>query len=173
MRRQLVVVGTAVALCLGAQVGGVPEAPARASDAASDPAPAWRVARSEDFTTALSVNGAAWVKDPQTATSRWAVDQFDDNGKVWHAISDPAMTRQLRTMNVYRKRVAFGVRRLADSGGRRRGQGPQRPPRLQPRPGDHGPARRRARREAVGAVVGRGRGDPADQAAAARRTGWR
>ncbi len=104
MRRQLVVVGTALALCLGAQVGGVPETPA----SASDPDPAWRVARSEDFTTALSVDKAAWVKDPQTATSRWAVDQFDDNGKVWHAISDPAMTRQLRTMNVYRKRVAFG-----------------------------------------------------------------
>ncbi|MCW2819158.1 MAG: hypothetical protein JWR42_1945 [Marmoricola sp.] len=85
----------------------VPPTPALVS---SDvPAPRWRVAASEDFSTTLTVDRAAWRKDPLTATSPWAVDQFDDDGKVWHAISDPAMTRQVRTLNVFRKRVRFGT----------------------------------------------------------------
>jgi hypothetical protein len=72
-------------------------------------APRWQLARAETFSTTLAVNQAAWVRDPQTASSRWAVDQFDDNGAVWHAISDPAITNQIGTLNVYRKRVTFGA----------------------------------------------------------------
>ncbi|ROR90396.1 hypothetical protein [Nocardioides aurantiacus] len=111
MRRRGLVVGGLLTLALGMQPGMSPEAPATAAEQAAEPAPTpvWRVLRAESFTKTLTVNSAPWVRDPQTATSRWAVDQFDDNGRVWHAISDPAMTRQLRTMNVYRKRVAFGT----------------------------------------------------------------
>jgi hypothetical protein len=79
---------------------------------AVDPAPSvphWQVSRAETFSTTLTVNQAAWVRDPQTASSAWAVDQFDDNGRAWHALSDPAITRQMASLNVYRKRVAFGT----------------------------------------------------------------
>ncbi|GAB3664790.1 hypothetical protein GCM10027596_29790 [Nocardioides korecus] len=87
-----------------------PPAESAATRSSSDvPAPRWRVAESEDFSTPLTVDRAAWRKDPMTATSPWAVDQFDDNGKVWHRISDPAMTRQVRTLTVFRKRVRFGT----------------------------------------------------------------
>lgn len=53
----------------------------------------WRVVQAEDFDTTLAVDRAPWVKDPQTATSRWAVDQMDDNGALWRKISDPAFSR--------------------------------------------------------------------------------
>lgn len=65
--------------------------------------------REETFDTALSVDRAAWVRDPQTRSSRWAVDQFDDNGAAWQAMSGPAMKKQMATLNVYRKRVRFGA----------------------------------------------------------------
>lgn len=94
----------AMVVLLSAALASVEAAPAPAAQVT-----AWEVARAEHFTSTLSVNQAAWVRDPQTASSPWAVDQFDDNGSVWHAISDPAMTNQMGTMKVYRKRVTFGT----------------------------------------------------------------
>lgn len=114
MRRQsrqgfAVAVAAVVAFALSIQIGVAPEIPATAVEPAPLPVPSWRVLRAENFSSTLSVNKAAWVRDSQTASSRWAVDQFDDNGRAWHKISDPAFTNQIGTLNVYRKRVTFGT----------------------------------------------------------------
>lgn len=105
MRRTRLGLVAALIIALGTTLGSAPST----AVGVDEPAPSgWTVLRAEHFDRTLTVNDAAWVKDPQTSTSRWAVDHFDDNGKVWHAISDPAMTRQMRTLDVFRKRVAFG-----------------------------------------------------------------
>jgi hypothetical protein len=69
----------------------------------------WALVHQENFSRPLSVNEATWVRDPMASDSPWAVDQFDDDGEVWHAISDPDFTEQISTLDVYRKRVPFGA----------------------------------------------------------------
>lgn len=105
----VVVVGLVGSL-FGGSVGATTAAgPVIASVSADEqPARTWRVARAEGFDAPLTVDRARWVKDPMTARSRWAVDQFDDNGEAWRAISGPAFRRQLKSLNVFRKQVKFG-----------------------------------------------------------------
>lgn len=108
MRRARQRAGAALVAALSIGAGLAPSPRATAVEP-GPPVLSWQVVRAENFTTTLAVNKAAWMRDPQTASSPWAIDQFDDNGRVWHAISDPAITNQMATLNVYRKRVKFGT----------------------------------------------------------------
>src|SRR3954471_11358002 len=69
---------------------------------------AWRVVASESFDDPLPVDGTRWTRDPGGEDSPWNVDDLDDDGQVWRAISGPAFDRALDTFDVYRKRVPFG-----------------------------------------------------------------
>jgi hypothetical protein len=69
---------------------------------------AWRVVASESFDDPLPVDRTGWTRDPGGEDSPWHVDDLDDDGRVWRAISGPAFDRALDTFDVYRKRVPFG-----------------------------------------------------------------
>lgn len=68
----------------------------------------WRVVYRETFHDALAIDDAAWMLDPQGPASPWNVDQFDDDGEAWVAVSGDAFTDALGTLAIYRKRVTFG-----------------------------------------------------------------
>jgi hypothetical protein len=68
----------------------------------------WVLVDAEDFDRPLHVDGAPWRLDPQGKHSPWNVDAFDDDGEAWTRMSGPQFAKQLATLNVYRKRVAFG-----------------------------------------------------------------
>ncbi|GAA4389130.1 hypothetical protein GCM10023088_63360 [Actinomadura verrucosospora] len=70
----------------------------------------WKLVAQERFDRPLRVDGAPWRLDPQGPRSPWAVDAFDDDGAAWKKISGPLFERQMKTLNVFRKRVAFGQR---------------------------------------------------------------
>jgi len=72
------------------------------------PQPRWKLVHSENFSDAFSTADAEWIRDPQTADSPWAIDDLDDNGAAWHAISDPSFTAAMETFDVYRQSVPFG-----------------------------------------------------------------
>ena len=95
--------GTRAWLLMGSGI-----AAAIAMQVATGEDPRWRVVHHESFDSALSVDAASWVKDPQGPDSPWNVDQFDDDGEAWPAISGPAFTEALSTLAVYRKRVRLG-----------------------------------------------------------------
>jgi hypothetical protein len=69
----------------------------------------WRLVAEEGFDDPLAVDSAKWVKDPYGPESPWHVDEFDDDGEVWKAISDPYFSSALSSFGVFRKRVAFGT----------------------------------------------------------------
>ncbi|GLW63468.1 hypothetical protein Arub01_17120 [Actinomadura rubrobrunea] len=68
----------------------------------------WTLVAREDFDRPLPVDRAPWRLDPQGPRSPWHVDAFDDDGEAWKKISGPEFERRLATLNVFRKRVAFG-----------------------------------------------------------------
>ncbi|MUN40835.1 hypothetical protein [Actinomadura litoris] len=68
----------------------------------------WVLVDQEDFDRPLRIDGAPWRLDPQGRRSPWNVDAFDDDGEAWRKISGPLFARRLATLNVFRKRVAFG-----------------------------------------------------------------
>jgi len=70
--------------------------------------PGWQVVHHETFDERLVVDQAAWTKDPHGAASPWHVDDYDDDGDVWSALSGPDFQRALETFAVFRKRVSFG-----------------------------------------------------------------
>ncbi|MFI0480240.1 hypothetical protein [Actinomadura sp. 9N215] len=68
----------------------------------------WVLLDHEGFDRPLKVDESPWRIDPQGPGSPWHVDAFDDDGDAWKKISGPLFARQLATLNVFRKRVAFG-----------------------------------------------------------------
>ncbi|GAA2004855.1 hypothetical protein GCM10009799_35260 [Nocardiopsis rhodophaea] len=68
----------------------------------------WRLVAEEDFDDPLHIDATPWTRDPQGRDSPWYIDAFGDDGEAWHAMSDPDFSAQLATVDVYRKRQAFG-----------------------------------------------------------------
>lgn len=68
----------------------------------------WQLAYAEDFSADPDVDGQPWVRDPMGPDSPWAVDAFDDDGRAFKEMSDPAFSKQLKSLDVYRKQVSFG-----------------------------------------------------------------
>ncbi|SNS01273.1 hypothetical protein [Actinomadura mexicana] len=68
----------------------------------------WRLVAQEEFDRPLRVDGSPWRLDPQGPRGPWHVDAFDDDGAAWKKMSGPLFERQMKTLNVFRKRVAFG-----------------------------------------------------------------
>ncbi|MDI9903167.1 hypothetical protein QM716_25250 [Rhodococcus sp. IEGM 1409] len=68
----------------------------------------WQLVSQESFNTPLKVDSAPWQLDPQGEQSPWHIDDFDDDSPVWSQISGPAATTNMDSLNVFRKRVAFG-----------------------------------------------------------------
>ncbi len=97
--RTRIFVGGAVALLAAAAAGEF---------FTDDPRKRWRVVKHETFSVGLHIDEAPWVKDPQGPGSPWHVDEFDDDGEAWTAMSGESFTRAMDTLAVYRKRVTFG-----------------------------------------------------------------
>ncbi|MEU5876325.1 hypothetical protein [Spirillospora sp. NPDC047279] len=111
-RRWKVTMATALAAATAAAPVAVASADTKRAGART-PVPAypkgdWVLVAQEGFDRRLPVDGAAWRRDPLGKDSPWHVDQFDDDGDAFRAISDPDLTRQLATLDIYRKRVPFG-----------------------------------------------------------------
>jgi hypothetical protein len=98
------VVGAVVVACAPAAW------PAAGGAASGSPTGRWTLVAHEGFDRPLRVDRAPWRLDPQGPRSPWHVDAFDDDGEAWRKISGSLFERQLATLNVFRKRVAFGRR---------------------------------------------------------------
>ncbi|QXJ22339.1 hypothetical protein AGRA3207_003328 [Actinomadura graeca] len=92
-----------------ATVAAVAAWPAGSASGAAGAGPkGWILLDHEGFDEPLRVDAAKWRLDPQGPRSPWHVDAFDDDGEAWKRISGPLFDKQLATLNVFRKRVAFG-----------------------------------------------------------------
>ncbi|SFP68857.1 hypothetical protein SAMN05421810_103106 [Amycolatopsis arida] len=101
---------TAAALAATAPGTGAADTAGGAGTAGVAHRPGWRLVAAEGFGRPLHVDAAPWVRDPLGPNSPWAVDAFDDDGAAFRAMSDPDFSAQLATLDIYRKRVAFGER---------------------------------------------------------------
>ena len=106
MRTSWKVAGVAVGTAAAAVVSAGWSVGASGAGASGDGR--WRLVAHEEFDRPLRVDGSPWRLDPQGPRSPWAVDAFDDDGAAWKKISGPLFERQMKTLNVFRKRVAFG-----------------------------------------------------------------
>ncbi|MGQ9444329.1 hypothetical protein ACEF11_02310 [[Pasteurella] aerogenes] len=68
----------------------------------------WKLVKQETFDTPFNSDQFNWVKDPLNNSSPWHIDQFDDNGDVWKAISNPTFSENMKKISIYRKSIPFG-----------------------------------------------------------------
>ena len=68
----------------------------------------WVLKYEENFDQNLDFNGVDWTIDPMGPDSPWYVDEFSDDGVYYSILGGESFDRALDSMNIMRKRVAFG-----------------------------------------------------------------
>ncbi|NIY83709.1 hypothetical protein [Vibrio hepatarius] len=68
----------------------------------------WVLVASESFDNEFTTDNDDWILDTGGKNSPWYIDELDDFGEVWHKISDPQFSKNLATLNIFRKRIEFG-----------------------------------------------------------------
>ncbi len=69
----------------------------------------WRLLYAEDFAKPIDSGATPWVRDGQESTSPWRAGPLDDAGRFFEINGGDAFRAQLKTFELYRKRLAFGA----------------------------------------------------------------
>lgn len=83
-------------------------APTGSTGGGSTDASGWVLKYEENFDQQLDFTGVDWTIDPLGPESPWYVDEFSDDGVYYSILGGESFDRALDSMNIMRKRVAFG-----------------------------------------------------------------
>lgn len=76
---------------------------------ASDfPSPKWKLAFEENFSEPFNAQTQPWMKDPMGKKSPWNPGPLGDDGQFFHIMGGEAFKNQLKTFDIYRKRIPLG-----------------------------------------------------------------